>query len=205
MNGLLLFDFPQERSRIDERLPRDDEALVTEFFVVDDLGEPPLVTPSSQIVGTQAVLNVLQGERYKMITKETKKILLGEFGQTIKPFNPEVQKKAIGDEKPITCRPADLIPPQLDRFREEYNNLLMDKVKSGNGMTQDRYLTVTVHKKTVEEARAYFNRIAGEIIMHFAQLGSVCVEMTLEERLRVAYDFFDVLDSRAETHSSAEV
>ena len=62
-----------------------------------DYGEPPLVTPSSQIVGTQAVLNVLQGERYKMITKESKKVLAGEFGQTIKPFNPEVQKKAIGD------------------------------------------------------------------------------------------------------------
>ena len=62
-----------------------------------DFGEPPLVTPSSQIVGTQAVLNVLQGERYKMITKESKKVLMGEFGQTIKPFNPEVQKKAIGD------------------------------------------------------------------------------------------------------------
>ena len=61
-----------------------------------DYGEPPLVTPSSQIVGTQAVLNVLQGERYKMITKESKKVLAGEFGQTIKPFNPEVQKKAIG-------------------------------------------------------------------------------------------------------------
>ena len=74
-----------------------------------DYGEPPLVTPSSQIVGTQAVLNVLQGERYKMITKESKKVLAGEFGQTIKPFNPEVQKKAIGDTKPITCRPADLI------------------------------------------------------------------------------------------------
>ena len=59
-----------------------------------DYGEPPLVTPSSQIVGTQAVLNVLQGERYKMITKESKKVLAGEFGQTIKPFNPEVQKKA---------------------------------------------------------------------------------------------------------------
>ena len=68
-----------------------------------DYGEPPLVTPSSQIVGTQAVLNVLQGERYKMITKESKKVLAGEFGQTIKPFNPEVQKKAIGDTKPITC------------------------------------------------------------------------------------------------------
>ena len=83
-----------------------------------DYGEPPLVTPSSQIVGTQAVLNVLQGERYKMITKESKKVLAGEFGQTIKPFNPDVQKKAIGDAKPITCRPADLIEPQL----EKYNN-----------------------------------------------------------------------------------
>ena len=84
-----------------------------------DFGEPPLVTPSSQIVGTQAVLNVLQGERYKMVTKESKKVLAGEFGQTIKPFNPEVQKKAIGDTKPITCRPADLIEPQLDKFRKE--------------------------------------------------------------------------------------
>ena len=84
-----------------------------------DFGEPPLVTPSSQIVGTQAVLNVLQGERYKMMTKESKKILRGEFGQTVKPFNKEVQKKAIGDEKPITCRPADLIKPQLDKFRKE--------------------------------------------------------------------------------------
>ena len=80
-----------------------------------DFGEPPLVTPSSQIVGTQAVLNVLQGERYKMITKESKKVLMGEFGQTIKPFNPEVQKKAIGDATPITCRPADLIEPQLEK------------------------------------------------------------------------------------------
>lgn len=84
-----------------------------------DFGEPPLVTPSSQIVGTQAVLNVLQGERYKMITKESKKVLAGEFGETVKPFNKEVQKKAIGDTTPITCRPADLIPPQLDKFRED--------------------------------------------------------------------------------------
>ncbi|MBO4410732.1 MAG: oxaloacetate decarboxylase subunit alpha [Lachnospiraceae bacterium] len=89
-----------------------------------DLGEPPLVTPSSQIVGTQAVLNVLQGERYKMITKETKKVLRGEFGKTIKPFDPEVQKKAIGDEEPITCRPADLIAPQLPGFREEIRDYL---------------------------------------------------------------------------------
>ncbi|MBE5926979.1 MAG: oxaloacetate decarboxylase subunit alpha [Lachnospiraceae bacterium] len=84
-----------------------------------DFGEPPLVTPSSQIVGTQAVLNVLQGERYKMVTKESKKILSGEFGQTIKPFDAEVQKKCIGDVEPITCRPADKIEPQLDSYRKE--------------------------------------------------------------------------------------
>ena len=81
-----------------------------------DFGEPPLVTPSSQIVGTQAVLNVLQGERYKMVTKESKKVLSGEFGETVKPFNKEVQKKCIGDAKPITCRPADLIKPQLAEY-----------------------------------------------------------------------------------------
>ena len=96
------------------------EAVLEEVpRVRKDFGEPPLVTPSSQIVGTQAVLNVLQGERYKLVTKESKKILSGEFGQTIKPFDPEVQKKCIGDVKPITCRPADLIEPQLPKFKEE--------------------------------------------------------------------------------------
>ncbi len=84
-----------------------------------DFGEPPLVTPSSQIVGTQAVLNVLMGERYKMITKESKDFLAGKYGQTIKPFNKEVQKKAIGNEKPITHRPADDIKPQLPQMEKE--------------------------------------------------------------------------------------
>ncbi|HEX3020790.1 MAG TPA: oxaloacetate decarboxylase subunit alpha [Lachnospiraceae bacterium] len=84
-----------------------------------DFGEPPLVTPSSQIVGTQAVLNVLSGERYKMCTKESKAILRGEYGQTVKPFNKEVQKKAIGDETPITCRPADLLKPELKTIEAE--------------------------------------------------------------------------------------
>ncbi|HIQ97666.1 MAG TPA: oxaloacetate decarboxylase subunit alpha [Candidatus Limivivens merdigallinarum] len=84
-----------------------------------DLGEPPLVTPSSQIVGTQAVFNVLAGERYKMVTKETKDVLSGKYGATVKPFNPEVQKKCIGDAEVITCRPADLIPDELDTLRSE--------------------------------------------------------------------------------------
>ena len=96
------------------------EAVLEEIpRVRKDYGEPPLVTPSSQIVGTQAVLNVLQGERYKIITKESKKVLAGEFGKTVKPFNPEVQKKAIGDKEPITCRPADLIEPQLEKFKND--------------------------------------------------------------------------------------
>ena len=85
-----------------------------------DLGEPPLVTPSSQIVGTQAVFNVLLGERYKMATKETKDILSGKYGATVKPFNEEVKKKVLGENPDvITCRPADLIPDELDTLREE--------------------------------------------------------------------------------------
>ena len=84
-----------------------------------DFGEPPLVTPSSQIVGTQAVMNVISGERYKLVPKESKKLMMGEFGKTVKPFNPEVQKKIIGNAKPITCRPADLIEPQLPQFEKE--------------------------------------------------------------------------------------
>ncbi len=96
------------------------EAVLEEVpRVRKDFGEPPLVTPSSQIVGTQAVLNVLTGERYKMFTKESKKLLLGEFGKTVKPFNPEVQKKAIGSEKPITCRPADLLKPALKEYEDK--------------------------------------------------------------------------------------
>ena len=87
-----------------------------------DLGEPPLVTPSSQTVGTQAVFNVLMGERYKMATKETKAVLRGEYGQTVKPFNKEVQDKVLSAEEKehiITCRPADLIPNELPKIEEE--------------------------------------------------------------------------------------
>lgn len=84
-----------------------------------DLGEPPLVTPSSQIVGTQAVLNVLMGERYKVMSQETKAILHGDYGRTVKPFEPQVQRLAIGGDTPVTCRPADLLAPELDALREE--------------------------------------------------------------------------------------
>ncbi|MCR5092964.1 MAG: oxaloacetate decarboxylase subunit alpha [Lachnospiraceae bacterium] len=83
-----------------------------------DFGEPPLVTPSSQIVGTQAVMNVLMG-RYKVATEQTKDLLSGHYGKTVKPFNPEVQKQILGDREVITCRPADLLEPGLAKFEEE--------------------------------------------------------------------------------------
>ena len=84
-----------------------------------DMGFPPLVTPSSQIVGTQAVLNVLMGERYKMVPKESKDIVRGMYGKTPVAISDEIRKKIIGDEEPITCRPADLLKPELPKIREE--------------------------------------------------------------------------------------
>lgn len=84
-----------------------------------DFGYPPLVTPSSQIVGTQAVLNVILGERYKMVTKESKGVVKGEYGRTPAPISDEIKQKILGDEEPITCRPADLLKPELDTIRDQ--------------------------------------------------------------------------------------
>ena len=84
-----------------------------------DFGYPPLVTPTSQIVGTQAVMNVLAGERYKMVTKESKGLLRGEYGQLPAPVDEEVRKKCIGNAEVITCRPADLLQPELAKYAEE--------------------------------------------------------------------------------------
>lgn len=100
------------------------EDLLTEVLkevprVRHDAGEPPLVTPSSQIVGTQAVFNVLMGERYKTVTKEFKGMVRGEYGKTPVPIDPEFRKKIIGDAEPIDCRPADLLEPELDKLRKE--------------------------------------------------------------------------------------
>ncbi len=84
-----------------------------------DAGMPPLVTPTSQIVGTQAVFNVIMGERYKMVTKEFKGLVRGEYGKTPVAIDPEFRKKIIGDAEPIDCRPADLLEPELDKLRAE--------------------------------------------------------------------------------------
>ena len=90
-----------------------------------DFGEPPLVTPSSQIVGTQAVMNVLTGERYKMVPKESHKLVAGEFGRTVKPMDPEMMKKVLKPgETQMTDRPADHIAPQMAQFTEETKKLV---------------------------------------------------------------------------------
>jgi oxaloacetate decarboxylase alpha subunit len=91
--------------------------------VRQELGYPPLVTPSSQIVGTQATLNVMTGERYKVIPEEVKQYIRGYYGKPPAPIDPEVQRKAIGDEQPITCRPADMLSPGWEKAKEEIGDL----------------------------------------------------------------------------------
>jgi len=109
----------REQKQID-KLP---QVLAEVPRVKEDMGHPPLVTPTSQIVGTQAVLNVLTGERYKMATNEVKDYFRGLYGRPPAPVNLEVQKKVIGDEKPITDRPADHIEPGLKKAKEELGAL----------------------------------------------------------------------------------
>ena len=94
-----------------------DEVLREVPRVREEFGYPPLVTPTSQIVGTQAVMNVVAGERYKMVPKESKMLVKGEYGKTPAPISEEIKKKILGDEEQITCRPADLIAPELDNIK----------------------------------------------------------------------------------------
>ena len=96
-----------------------EEVLAEVPRVRKDAGYPPLVTPSSQIVGTQAVFNVIMGERYKMVTKEFKDLVAGKYGATPCKIDPEFQKKIVGDDEIITCRPADLLNDTIERFKSE--------------------------------------------------------------------------------------
>jgi oxaloacetate decarboxylase alpha subunit len=104
-----------------------DEVLIEIPKVRKDLGYIPLVTPTSQIVGTQAVLNVLTGERYKSITKETAGVLKGEYGATADKVNAELQARVLDGAEAITCRPADLIKPELDNLTAELETLAKEK------------------------------------------------------------------------------
>ena len=118
---------------------RMDEVLAEIPRVREDLGYIPLVTPTSQIVGTQAVLNVLTGERYKSISKETAGVLRGEYGTTPAPVNAALQQRVLGaGEEPITCRPADLIEPEVERLTEEFGRLAKDRgIRVADAMIDD--------------------------------------------------------------------
>ena len=120
---------------------RIDEVLAEIPRVREDLGFIPLVTPTSQIVGTQAVLNVLTGERYKSITKETSGVLRGEYGATPAPMNAELQARVLDEgEEPITCRPADNIAPELEALTLELEGLSAEHgfdLSSGEGQIDD--------------------------------------------------------------------
>lgn len=106
--------------------------------VREDLGFIPLVTPTSQIVGSQAVMNVLSGERYKSMTKETAAVLKGEYGATSAPVNKALQKKVLAGAKPITCRPADLIAPEMDKLSAELGAIVAEKgIRWGDDKVDD--------------------------------------------------------------------
>lgn len=120
------------------------EVLAEVPRVREDFGYPPLVTPTSQIVGTQAVLNVLSGERYKMITKESKALLRGEYGRLPGTVNEEVRKKAIGDDKVITCRPADLLEPELKKYALEMK-------EKGIGKSEEDVLSYALFPQVAEK------------------------------------------------------
>ncbi len=109
-----------------------------------DFGYPPLVTPTSQIVGTQAVMNVIAGERYKMVPKESKALLKGEYGALPAPVNEEVRKKAIGDDTVITCRPADLLEPELEKYRAEMQ-------EKGIGKSEEDVLSYALFPQVAEK------------------------------------------------------
>lgn len=106
------------------KLEKYDEVLEEVPRVRKDFGYPPLVTPTSQIVGTQAVLNVITGERYKMVTNESKAYIRGEYGKPPVEISQEIRKKIIGDDEGVTCRPADLLEPALENYRNEIKEFI---------------------------------------------------------------------------------
>ena len=139
------------------KLDQLDEVLAEVPRVRADAGYPPLVTPTSQIVGTQAVFNVISGERYKIVTKEFKGIVHGDYGTTPVPISEDFKKKILGNEKPITCRPADNIQPELDALR--------DKVKPYMEQEEDVLsyaLFEQVATKFFEERKAKLYELDGE-------------------------------------------
>jgi pyruvate/oxaloacetate carboxyltransferase len=134
-SAVLLYQIPggmmsnlAKQLRDQDALDKMPDVLAEVPRVRKELGYPPLVTPTSQIVGTQAALNVLSGQRYKIIPNETRNLIRGLYGQSVAPIDPAIQKKAIGNEETITCRPADLLAPELPAVREKLGTDNMEDI-----------------------------------------------------------------------------
>ena len=171
--------------------------------VREDLGFIPLVTPTSQIVGTQAVLNVLSRERYKSISKETSDLLSGEYGKTPSDVNKELQKRVLGEKEAITCRPADLIEPELERLHQDFK----EKAKSLNFHadleSDEDLLTFSIFPQVAEkffvnrEDKDFFEENPAQVIEQSEGHYIVIVE---NEEFIVKVDGFDatLLSNKAE-------
>ena len=171
--------------------------------VREDLGFIPLVTPTSQIVGTQAVLNVLSRERYKSISKETSDLLSGEYGKTPSDVNKELQKRVLGEKEAITCRPADLIEPELEKLHQDFK----EKAKSLNFHadleSDEDLLTFSIFPQVAEkffvnrEDKDFFEENPAQVIEQSEGHYKVLVQ---NEEFLVKVDGFDatLLSNKAE-------
>jgi pyruvate carboxylase subunit B len=155
------------------------EAVLAEMpRVREELGYPPLVTPTSQIVGTQAVLNVLMGERYKVIPKEVKDYVRGLYGRSPSPLRPEIIGQIIGDEEPINCRPADLLKPEYNTKKKEAENMGIVKSEEDiltyilypaiapkflKGEVEEESLTMVTHATAVQHEYTIPNHFKVEV------------------------------------------
>jgi len=153
---------------------RYEEVLAETPRVREEMGFPPLVTPSSQIVGTQATLNVVTGQRYKVVPEEVKNYVRGYYGRPPAPIDPEVRKLVIGDEQPISCRPADLLEPGMDKARQDVGELARDE--------QD----VISYALFPQVARPFLERRAAGADEHAAVIAAIAASLAVQVDQRPA-------------------
>ena len=154
---------------------RYEEVLAEMPRVRKDFGYPPLVTPSSQIVGTQATLNVVTGQRYKVIPEEVKKYVQGFYGRPPAPINPEIKKLIIGDKDPITVRPADMLEPGMEKARDEIGDLARN---------EEDVISYAIFPQV---ARPFLERRAHGTDEHTAIIAAIAAKLALEaDNLRQA-------------------
>lgn len=153
---------------------RYEEVLAETPRVREDMGFPPLVTPSSQIVGTQATLNVVTGQRYKVIPEEVKNYVRGFYGRPPAPIDPEIKKLVIGDEEPIDCRPADLLEPGMEQARQEIGDL---------AQSEEDVISYALFPQV---AKPYLERRARGADEHTAVIAAIAAKLGLEADQRQA-------------------